>query len=83
MSRRRETLAEWSARLDARQDRLKVAPHVVYWAFDEFGTLLYIGCTVNFESRMGSHRGTSLWRRYMTRYECEGFTGIKEESAAA
>jgi predicted GIY-YIG superfamily endonuclease len=37
------------------------SPHTVYRAFDATGTLLYIGCTVDFERRKKQHSYTSRW----------------------
>lgn len=59
-----ETFAEWSARLDARSARIDAAPHFVYRAFDSYGLLLYIGCSLNVEQRLAAHRATSRWHRY-------------------
>ncbi|WP_148046210.1 GIY-YIG nuclease family protein [Nocardioides marmoriginsengisoli] len=81
-TRRREPLAERNARLEAQHARLAVAPHYVYRAFDEFGVLLYIGCTVDIHSRLNAHRGSSPWRRFMARFETEPFAGLAAARAA-
>lgn len=59
--KRGESFEDWIARCDAREARLQSSGHVVYRAFDEFGLLLYIGCTVNLEQRMSRHRSLSKW----------------------
>lgn len=82
MRNRRETMEEWAARLDAQYERLASSPHSVYRAYDEFGVLLYVGCTVNVQSRMSSHRSGSPWGLYMDRYDVEGFAN-KELARAA
>jgi predicted GIY-YIG superfamily endonuclease len=36
-------------------------PHVVYRIYDKAGDLLYVGVTVDFETRMQYHRSRSAW----------------------
>lgn len=80
--RRGESLHEWLDRLDAKEARLQVTKHVVYRAFDEHGLLLYIGCTVNLEQRMGQHRSLSKWAVFATSITTEEFAGKGEARAA-
>lgn len=63
-SRRYLDLEPWRERVDARNERHEAAPHFVYRAFDSYGHLLYIGCTLNVAKRMGQHRSQSLWHKY-------------------
>ena len=46
--------------------------HVVYRAYDDEGTLLYIGLTRNLGRRMSEHERSSAWFRWMARYEVSG-----------
>lgn len=45
------------------------APATVYRAYDDAGTLLYVGCAVNVEKRMAQHRRTAAWYADMARTE--------------
>lgn len=45
-------------------DRVLGVPHYVYRAFDSYGVLLYIGCTLDVGTRMAQHRSGSAWHRY-------------------
>lgn len=65
--RAHETIAEWSARVAERNARTDAKPHFVYRAFDEYGLLLYVGCSVNVQHRMGGHRGQSEWWEFKHR----------------
>lgn len=56
--------SQWRDRVDARNERHEAAPHFVYRAFDSYGHLLYIGCSLNVDKRMGQHRSQSLWHKY-------------------
>lgn len=58
--------SEWRARVAEKNARIARSPHFVYRAFDEFGILLYIGCTLNVKNRMGSH-ADKPWRPFMAR----------------
>lgn len=81
--RRGETIAEWIARTDAQLARRKAAEHFVYRAFDEHGLLLYIGCSLNVEQRMATHRAESPWARFCHRLDVEGpFDGMDAGRAA-
>lgn len=44
--------------------RLNAADTYVYRAFDGHGLLLYVGCTVNVDSRLSTHRTQSPWFRF-------------------
>ncbi len=46
--------------------------HFVYRAFDEYGHLLYIGCTMNPQQRWKAHQGQSAWAKYATRFTMQG-----------
>jgi hypothetical protein len=43
--------------------------HTVYIAYSEDGDCLYVGCSVDAEQRIASHRSTSEWWPYAYRYE--------------
>lgn len=62
--RRDESIGEWSARIEANAERLEASPHYVYRAFDSYGHLLYVGCTVNVKQRMSAHGSQSKWFRF-------------------
>lgn len=38
--------------------------HYVYRAFDGYGLLLYVGCTLDPDSRLSAHRSSSAWHRF-------------------
>lgn len=40
--------------------------HLVYRAFDDYGLLLYIGCTGDLAKRMKAHERSSPWFRFMS-----------------
>lgn len=48
-------------------------PHVVYRAFDEYGLLLYIGCTMDLEQRLTQHRFKASWHQFMARHTVETY----------
>lgn len=39
-------------------------PHHIYRALDGYGLLLYVGCTVNPDQRLATHRSSSAWYRF-------------------
>lgn len=61
--RRNESLEEWLARVQDRGARIDSSQHYVYKAFDSFGLLLYIGCTINVPKRRAAHRNAT-WSRF-------------------
>lgn len=61
---RRETIDQYIERVDARNRSIEAAPHYVYRAFDSYGLLLYIGCSLNVERRLAAHRAQSSWHRF-------------------
>lgn len=81
--KRGESLAEWLARVEANNERLNASEHYVYRAWDESGLLLYIGCSVNVERRMGGHRSTSTWARFAESITVDGPYPTKAEGRAA
>jgi hypothetical protein len=46
--------------------------HYVYRAYATNGDLLYVGCTLDPEKRMATHRGTGDWYPHMARLELRG-----------
>lgn len=54
-------------------------PHYVYRAFDGYGILLYVGCTLNPDGRLATHRSGSPWYRFA---ESIGVTGSYERREA-
>lgn len=49
-----------------------MSTHHVYRAFDEFGLLLYVGCTNDVPRRLAQHRSAGIWHQYMRRLTSEG-----------
>lgn len=70
-----ESHADWLARTEANAARLERSTHYVYSAYDEFGLLLYIGCTSNLAARMSAQRKESSWWQYVARLAVETFDG--------
>lgn len=65
-------------------DRDLIRDHYVYRAFDEFGLLLYIGCTKQPEMRWKQHVSASAWTQYAQRFTLAGpFTRKKALSIEA
>lgn len=46
--------------------------HHVYRAFDDSGTLLYVGCSYDLDARMKAHRTSSQWYHLMHRLKVAG-----------
>ena len=59
------TVAELRSRLHRERGAL---PHCVYRAYDEKGTLLYVGCTYDFAARRKQHGRKSAWSQNATRW---------------
>jgi predicted GIY-YIG superfamily endonuclease len=55
--------------------------HSVYRLYNRHGALLYVGCTSNFEKRLGEHRRKS-WAREVTRHVVEEHPDRKSALAA-
>ena len=53
-------------------DELAVAPHYVYRLFDPADVLLYVGCSVNPEARLRTHRSDQPWSDIIDRQTVEG-----------
>lgn len=58
----------------------------VYRAFDASGRLLYVGCTVELESRLKAHSSSAQWWLFHDRVESEWFSShdvaLEAEAAA-
>ena len=54
-------------------DDIRREPTDVYLAYDREGRLLYVGITLGFRSRMGTHRASSEWWPETTRLEVEHY----------
>lgn len=48
-------------------------PHDVYWLYDAEGRVLYIGCTVELETRLHAHQNLKEWFPKVARVETESF----------
>lgn len=80
MTRRgHESIAQWMERIEEHAERLEVAPHYVYRAFDSYGHLLYIGCTNDVKRRMATHKSQAPWHRFA---ETLGTTSFDTRTAA-
>lgn len=77
---RNESIRQWSDRIEARNERHEVTPHFVYRAFDSYGLLLYIGCTLDVVKRMSQHRSQSQWHRYAETIAIAGPYDTKSEA---
>lgn len=56
----------------------KNAPHYVYRAFDSYGLLLYIGCSLDVPRRMKDHRRESQWHHYAETVSITGPWGYEQ-----
>ena len=74
-----ETFAEWCARTERDAARREVAPNYVYRAFDSYGLLLYIGCSLDVTKRLMVHRREAAWFPYA---ETVGIWGPHRRSEA-
>lgn len=57
-------------------------PHVLYRFYDEDGSLLYIGITLDLPARMRAHRGDKPWWTEVYRIEIEHFDSRPEVDRA-
>ncbi len=48
-------------------------PHYVYRAYDDAGSLLYVGCTLDFERRRREHEQKRPWADRIARWEVVGY----------
>jgi predicted GIY-YIG superfamily endonuclease len=44
-------------------------PHAIYYVFDGWDRVIYIGSSSDPHARVRAHRGSALWRREIARYE--------------
>lgn len=66
------------------QRRIAHMKHDVYKAFDGFGTLLYVGCSVNVFTRLREHKQYAAWYPIATAIEVTRYpsraTALAEEA---
>jgi predicted GIY-YIG superfamily endonuclease len=58
------------------------AEHYVYRCYDASGWLLYIGCTLNVEQRIATHRASAFWAYRIASITVEPFPTQAEALAA-
>lgn len=66
MSRHMESHVEWLRRTEEQAARREAAPNFVYRVFDDYGHLLYVGCSLDVDKRMKVHRREAPWFKYAT-----------------
>lgn len=48
-------------------------PHAVYFVFDRWDRVIYIGSSSDPDARVRAHRGSAPWRREIARHEIRGW----------
>lgn len=65
-------------------------PHYVYWCYNDAATdpderLVYVGCTVDLERRLGQHKTEAPWFKSITRVQSSKYpdrkAGLRAEAA--
>lgn len=58
-------------------------PHAVYWIYDQYGRVIYIGSSHDPQKRLGVHMATSSWRREIARMEVVAWYPSQLEARSA